>query len=91
MHNYVAAQGSPHREEMRPSLQGEGDRIGVSPHWCGHENRQELIQLGSTTEKPNKGEITWRKEANRQAALLPPVKSLNLEKGLQPKVGLLPS
>lgn len=26
MHNYVAAQGSPHREEMRPSLQGEGDR-----------------------------------------------------------------
>lgn len=26
MHNYVAAQGSPHREEMCPSLQGEGDR-----------------------------------------------------------------
>lgn len=25
MHNYVAAQGSPCREEMRPSLQGKGD------------------------------------------------------------------
>lgn len=24
MHNYVAAQGSPHWEEMHPSLQGEG-------------------------------------------------------------------
>ena len=26
MHNYVAAQGSPRREEMRPSKQGEEDR-----------------------------------------------------------------
>lgn len=25
MHNYVAAQGSPCREEMCPSLQGEGE------------------------------------------------------------------
>lgn len=26
MHNYVAAQGSPRREEMHPLLQGERDR-----------------------------------------------------------------
>lgn len=48
MHNYVAAQGSPHREEMRPSLQGKG-RLGTLGARCKEAGELRRAQASSSS------------------------------------------